>query len=143
MAGQDGFAFVSLWSEQGSKRVSIDYIDTDAKKLYLQRGVINNYFMESSSDQAARNMLKLLPSLHQKVLACRRERDGDTLASVSSPYVKAGITGASVDGKKVEIRMKASKNRAGSELAAPSLEQHVTYSLFPYFFKSEDVGASI
>ena len=59
--------------------------------------------------KTASNVLQLFASLDKKVVTLR-DLDRDTLSGVASPDMQARISRASVNSKKVEVRMEPSKN---------------------------------
>jgi len=76
---------------------------------YGQGGIVDNDLVESCLDQATCKMLELLARLNEKIVSWW-DLDRDAFASVTSPDVQSGVTGAAVDGEEVEIRMEPCKN---------------------------------
>ena len=68
----------------------------------VQRGLVDHDLVVARLDETTRQMLQLLPRLHQKVVALG-DFDGDLAPRVSGPDVQAGIPRATVDSEKVEI----------------------------------------
>jgi hypothetical protein len=58
---------------------------------YLQRGIVNDHFMESSLDEATGDMFQLFSSLHQEIITDSGKFNGDAFPGVPRPDVKSRI----------------------------------------------------
>jgi hypothetical protein len=75
-----------------------------------QGRVIHDNFVEACTDKAAGDVLKLLASLDEQVIA-RRDLDGNSIAGIAAPDVESGIARATVNGQEVEVGMEPSEDR--------------------------------
>lgn len=63
----------------------------------LERGIIDDYLMESSFDEASSQMFNLLSCLDEKVTSGRWESNRDALSSIACPDVEPRIPRATMD----------------------------------------------
>lgn len=75
----------------------------------LKRPVIHHNLVIPSLDEPAGNVLNLLASLDEKVVAWW-DLDGDAGSGVARPDVEAWIARAAVDGEEVEVGVEASED---------------------------------
>lgn len=64
---------------------------------YLDSGIIDDDFMISSLDQAARDVLELFAGLYEEEAAGGRDFHGYSLPRITCPNVKAWVTRPAVD----------------------------------------------
>jgi hypothetical protein len=65
--------------------------------------------VETSLDEATRDVLDLLAGLDKEVVA-GRDLHRNAVAGVTGPDVEAGVAGAAVDGEEIEVGMEAGED---------------------------------
>lgn len=129
------------------------------RRQYLQSGVVNDNFMESSLNEATGNMFQLFPGLHQEVTAGNGKLDGDAFPSVPCPDVESRVSRSPMDCQEVKVRVKARQDgvllavfdkvrcswskEVGSFCPSVSGDMNVEKDAHPYFPASEKVLVGI
>jgi len=71
---------------------------------------VDYYFVETSLDETPSDVLQLLSSLYEEVVALG-DLDSNALAGVASPDVEAGVARAAMNGQEVKVGVESSKDR--------------------------------